>query len=400
MRFRIALLIVGLSLLAACNRTGTPAPTQPAQPTAAPVVPTVAPIPTQAPVPGVLPRPLYFIGPSNTVNQIWRLSVDGQTAAQITNEPVEITNFDVSPLDGSIAFVSANKLIKVDANGGNRAELLSGPAINPTPGPDQINTQVGSVQWKPDGTQIAYSLNGVNLIDANGGAPIIVQANDPIPSVPDPNLAPKFYWPEAWSPDGMRILMTIAYYPEGGSLAVKTIGSGAPVILNNPDGWPCCNPNWSWDGGSVFLSNDYSGLIRAGLWNINATTGQGTTLISEANANGTIFNLVSQARQLSDQRLYYFMAQANAFPDKQPAVSMTSSAADGNTDRKQLRVDSYIVGEALWDPNHSGAVIKDLTAQPIDYSGAISAPLIWLNMDNTAPIKLPVYGYNLRWGKP
>jgi hypothetical protein len=405
MRFRIALLIIGLSLLAACNKTGTPAPTQPAQPTAAPVQPTAAPVvpttaPTQAPVPGVLPHSLYYIGPSTTVNQIWRLNIDGTTQAQITHEPAEVTNFDVSPVDGSIVLISANKLIKVDANGSNRTELFSGPAINPPPGTDQLNTQVSNVRWKPDGSQIAFGLNGVNLMAANGGAPIVVQASDPIPTTPNPNVAPKFYWPIAWSPDGSRILMSIAFYPEGGSLAVKTIGGGAPTMLNNPEGWPCCNPNWSLDGGSVFLSNDYPGLISAGLWNINATTGQGTTLIAGSDAAGTTFTLVSHAQQLSDQRLYYFMAQANAFPDKQPAVSMTSSAVDGNTDRKQLRVDSYVVGEALWDPHHSGAVIKDLTGQPLDYTGSAATQLVWLNMNNTVPVKLPGYGYNLRWGKP
>jgi hypothetical protein len=94
------------------------------------------------------------------------------------------------------------------------------------------------------------------------------------------------------------------------------------------------------------------------------------------------------------------LAQSNAFPDKQPAVSMYSSAIDGNTDRKQLRVDSYVVGEALWAPNHSGAVIKDLTGQMLDYTGSAATQLIWLNVNNTAPVKLPGYGYNLRWGKP
>ena len=422
MRFRIALIVIGLSLLAACtSRTNPATPTKPAlattapvkptttpvRPTAAPTqataatsVPTAAPGPTQAPGQGVLPKPLYFIGPSNTVNQVWRLSIDGQTLAQITHEPVEVVNFDVSPGDGSIAYVSANKLIKVDADGGNRVELFSGPAINPTPGPDQINTTIGNVHWKPDGTLIAFGLNGVNTIAPTGGSPVIVQANDVIPATPDPSAAPKFYWPASWSPDGTRILMTVAYYPEGGSFAVKTLGGGAPTMLNNPEGWPCCNPTWSMDGNSIFLSNDYPGLIPAGLWKINAISGQSTTLIQGANADNTAFNLVSQAQQSYDQRLYYFMAQAKAMPDKQPAVSMFSSAADGKTGLKQLRTDSYVVGEALWAPDHSGAVIKDITDLPPDYTGGASAQLIWLKADNTVPVKLPASGYNLRWAKP
>ncbi len=401
MRFRISLLIIGLVVLVACTKTGTPAPATnaPTAPTTVSGVPTAAPAPTQQPAPKVLPRPLYFIGPSQTGNQIWRLSTDGTSLAQITNEPVEVVNFDVSPADGSIAFVSSNKLIKVDTNGGHRVELLTGPAINPTPGPDQINTQVGSVHWKPDGTLIAYALNGVNTIAANGGAPIIVQANDPIPA-PSPTSPARFFWPAAWSPDGSRILMNVSFYPEGGSLAVKIVAGGAPIMVHTPEGWPCCNPDWSLDGSAIFFANDYPGLIPSGLWRVDAASGQGSTLIVGANQAGTAFNLVSQVKQLSDQRLYYFMAQANALPDKQPAVSMTSSAVDGVTDRKQLRTDSYVVGEALWDPNQTGAVIKDITGAPLDFSGGQSTQLIWLNVNNTVPLKLPAFGFNLRWGKP
>jgi hypothetical protein len=407
MRFRITLLLIGLVVSAACTKTGTPTPapatSAPAAPTVAPtvapVVPTTAPAPTQQPAPKALPRPLYFIGPTNTVNQVWRLGTDGVTLAQISHEQAEVINFDVSPADGSIAFVSSNKLIKVDANGGNRVELFTGPAINPTPGPDQINTQVSSVHWKPDGTLIAYALNGVNTIAANGGAPIIVQANDPIPS-PSPTSPARFFWPAAWSPDGSRILMNVSFYPEGGSLAVKIVAGGAPIMFNTPEGWPCCNPDWSLDSSAIFFANDYPGLIPAGLWRVDAASGLGSTLIEGANQTGTAFNLVSQVKQLSDQRLYYFIAHANAMPDNQPAVSMTSSTVDGNTDRKQLRTDSYVIGEALWDPNQTGAVIKDLTGAPLDFSGGQSTQLIWLNVNNTVPLKLPAFGFNLRWGKP
>ena len=81
---------------------------------------TPQPTPTQQPTtPAVLPAPLYFLALSGTTPQIWRIETNGTTRSQITQEAAGVTDFDVSPRDGSLAYVSGNALITADGLGGN-----------------------------------------------------------------------------------------------------------------------------------------------------------------------------------------------------------------------------------------------------------------------------------------
>ncbi len=90
-----------------------------------PLASPVAAQPTQAPAatsaPDLLSHPLYFLNnDKGGLVQIFRLAVDGKTVQQITFEPANVDSFDVSPLDGSIAYGSNNQLLLVDANGAGR----------------------------------------------------------------------------------------------------------------------------------------------------------------------------------------------------------------------------------------------------------------------------------------
>ena len=66
---------------------------------------------------------LYYLGDGG---HVFRLGRDGKTVTQITFETYPVTSYDVSPVDGSIAYVSSNQLILVNAEGSNRRVLVDG----------------------------------------------------------------------------------------------------------------------------------------------------------------------------------------------------------------------------------------------------------------------------------
>ena len=54
---------------------------------------------------GLLPHSLYFLGNDNqAVSQIYRMERDGVTKTQLTFEPTNVWDYDVSAADGSLAY--------------------------------------------------------------------------------------------------------------------------------------------------------------------------------------------------------------------------------------------------------------------------------------------------------
>src|SRR5512138_333816 len=99
-----------------------------------PILP--SPVPTQppaaTPTPELLPHSLYYLNTDSAgLLQVFRLARDGKTVQQITFEPTNVDSFDVSPLDGSVAYGANNQLFLVDANGAGRRALVEGGPIDP-----------------------------------------------------------------------------------------------------------------------------------------------------------------------------------------------------------------------------------------------------------------------------
>ena len=396
MKLRLALLLL---MLSACNlgaATTTPPPAAPAD-TPVNVSPTgAAPTP-----PGVLPAPLLFLSNRGGSDQIWQLNVDGVTLTQLTNEPTPVTRYAVSPADGRLAYVSNNDLLIANADGSGRSVLVNGPEA-PSPLPDtwQITSEVGPIFWSPYGARIAFGLNGVNVIAVTGGPSTLLIGSDAVPQPPDfaqPEGGARFYWPDQWSPDGQRLMISFAYWPEAGGLAITSAAGGPRVELQSPEGIVCCNPAWSIDGNSIYYSSPSVGLISAGLWRADANTGQSTTLI-QGQVNES-FTLVGHAQQARDGRLYYFLARTNAFPEGYTPLTMYSSDADGVSNQVQLRSDAYIFLEALWSPDGNGAVVVDSTEAVNSGSFVTSGPLLYLKSDGSAAVPLIDNAYALRWGR-
>ncbi len=410
MRSRILLVVLAMGVMSmACSlgskaaETATtvptvpPAPSDTPAPTEAPAPATDTPTATVAP-PAALPAPLYFIAPSSTSDQIWRLERDAETLTQITHAAFAILDFDISPVDGSLAYVSDNTLLKTDALGAGRVELVKGPLLGPIRDESYIAGELTAPRWSPDGAHIAYGLNGINIVASAGGASIVVQQNDPVPQPPDflpPNA--RFYIPEAWSPGGDRLLAGVSFWPEAGGLSIFDRAGGGQVDLTSPAGIVCCNPSWSRDGASVYYASPYVGLISSGLWRADAASGESVTLISGESA-GT-FRLIGWPKQTTDGRLHYFLATTGSFPDGYTPLTMYRAEADGVAGQTQLRTDAYVIAEVLWSSDGSGAAIVDVTASTTSGAFAASGPLLYLKSDGSPALRLADSASVLRWGR-
>src|SRR5688572_20292976 len=93
------------------------------------LMPTVAETPTNVPeaTTNLLPQSLYFLGrDSQSLTQLYRMQRDGKTVTQLTFEPLNVTDYDVSIVDGSLAYVASNQLLLANADGSNRRVLVDG----------------------------------------------------------------------------------------------------------------------------------------------------------------------------------------------------------------------------------------------------------------------------------
>ena len=68
----------------------------------------------------LLPHSLYFLGnDSLAVSQIYRVERDGVTKTQLTFEPTNVWDYDVSAANGDLAYEVDNQLVLVNADGSN-----------------------------------------------------------------------------------------------------------------------------------------------------------------------------------------------------------------------------------------------------------------------------------------
>ncbi len=344
-----------------------------------------------------LPLPLYLLGVDN---QIWRVEPDGETTSQITFEPLPVTEFSVSADGLQIAYVTNNSLYTVDSAGAGRALIVQGPP--PAAEDDyagRINSSLGSIYWAPSGQQITYGLGGINIYDIINGTSTSLIQSDPYPDPNDPNppAGPiRFFSAGAFSPDGKRVLAPFGYFPEAGGEGVIDLESGSLTEITNPDGIVCCSLSWSQDSASLYFANPLPGMIPAGLWRADAASGQTVTLVNGGTEGN--FQMFDFPQQGTDGDLYYFYGTSATYPESNPVLTMTKSAADGITNRISLRTDSHRVASVLWATDASGAVILNFDSME-QGTFLLRGELTWLPSDGSAPFVLPLPGSQPHWGR-
>lgn len=359
------------------------------------IPPVVATTPASTPTLGLLPRSLYFLNADAAAHaQIFRLAVDGTTLTQLTSEPADVAAYDVNQIDGRIVYVSNNQMLLVNADGSGRQVLLDGGPMDEN---NAFLTNIQNAVWSPNGQTIAYGLGGLNLYSISTGVSNLVLKNQ-IRDMGNGFLLPdELYWPEAYSPDGTKLLVRLGYY-EGGTFAIYYPSSNSLVRLVQTDtGNICCGARWTSDSASLYAALPTTGMFSSGLWHINAASGQVTTLLPGEAGNGT-FNFADAPFLAPDGQLYFFFANTPATDEffMGAPLQLVRSAADGVTGRVALFPDTFKrINESLWSPDGSFVIVAIATNDQMWQGG--QAEIVYV--DGSPRIQLLSFARDMRWGQ-
>ncbi|MCQ3936995.1 MAG: hypothetical protein DPW18_08125 [Chloroflexi bacterium] len=408
MNYLFAIPALILLALACANPLGTPAPQEPAgvetivaatlsaltaSPGSGGTLPS-APAPVDSPS-GLLPRSLYYLAnDAAQILQVFRLEKDGKTVTQLTFEPANVEEFDVSPADGGIVFVANNQLFTANADGSNRKMILDGGAQDVN---NPFLTNVSSPVFSPNGQTIAYGYKGLNFYSVASGQSNRVLENK-INQLGGGFAVPEeLYWPEMYSSDGSKLLITLGYY-EGASTGIYQVNGGTLVRLTNEQrGIICCGDySLSSDASVLYSASPTFGMFAAGLWRVDANSGVVTTLLlGDFDSNPA--EVADNPFIAPDGQLYYFYASVPNTGDmiNRPPLQLVRSAADGVTGRTVLRPETFqFMNEALWAPDASFVIVANAQNEQTYMGGAAQL----YPADGSPMIALLPYAKDMRWG--
>ena len=341
---------------------------------------------TQEP-PSVLPQSLYYSAKDSSGKfQIYRLGRNGISVTQITFEQMDVLNFDVTSIDGSIAYIIESNLIVTDADGNNRQSLVQDPNIQ------------YSLSWSPDGKMISYqSGNDVVIYSlTTGDNEVLISGSET-----------ETNWPVSFSPDSKKLLIRQRINPSapGGwvliydfaTQSLTPMGAGQPKNGSNN----CYNGNVTWDSPDVFFCHKdvFAGGGGEGVWRVNANDGSVEALIFSESCPPC--SPVAAPHQNSDGYLYYLYREVENIDNPHPSLLLTRSKTDGVTDRVILRPETFTVSYALWTPDGNALLIAQNNG-----TSSTSTNLILIPVDPSLPVVTILsdasnFGSNSpRWGQP
>jgi hypothetical protein len=329
----------------------------------------------------ILPAPLYLLSAND--GQIWRVETDAVTTTQVSQHSAPISEFDISPVDDTLLFVSQNELRRSQPQSAESVLLASTQPVSSASAVYVSNVPINQFfapLWNPNGIEIAFGFNGIKLMNAQTGT-----YADWLNNTPE-----LVYRPLAWSVDGKQ-LAVIAYPVNRGNLQpqVQVIQvqdqPAKPVML------PTNSEQLAWFGNQFVIALRQKDGALAELWISKAIEGGGYVLLE---SNATPYHLL-RPLVLQNGTLYYFMAD-ELDAQKRALYQMLTINLLNTEQNATLRTESLPLLDALWARDGSGAVVS--LYSPI--TGVTSAAEHrWLSVDNAPAVILPMVGSNLRWGK-
>jgi hypothetical protein len=410
-RFQSTSVFIMLAVaIAAC---ASPPAVSETQPSISDEVATVVAMTLQAPTPVVvdtptnvpeastslLPHALYYLGTDSAgLTQVFRLDRDGKAKTQLTFEPFDVTDYDVSMADGSLAYVASNQLLLANGDSSNRRVL-----IDEGTGPDLRGFY--RPIFSPDGATLAYAHNGLNLYSVSTGVSNLM-IEDQLEDVGDGQLLPiETYSPERYSPDGTKLLLALGHWEVSPSHAVYYPGTNALVRYEEvKDYIYCCSfhggPVWSPDSSSFYgvaSAHDYA-YAQGALWRVDAATGEVTTILSSLEESGML-NLPKEPYLAPDGQLFFFFgrySETSGYFDA-PILQLVSTLPKGQTDIAVLRDENFrLMNEALWAPDASFVIAATLPERRWDQGGGVLE--LYPTDGQKEVVWLAPYGEQMKWG--
>ena len=344
-------------------------------------------------IPTTLPHSVYYLTGEGAKAQIWKLEKDGQTSVQITQQVGGISDFAVSQADGSLAFLNNGSLYLWRADQASPQLLVDPSLASPPPG-YEFPLEVGSPVFSPDGTILAYSLDGIHLF-------YLERREDEL-LLPSPGnllgepfvFVKEYYSPGPWSPDRKQMLIIMGYY-EGDTLAVYEPGADVPFRRIWSSGPVCCTYNWSADSLTLLVGNPYFTVQPPGLWEYDTRTGQENVLFHGIQEGGT-WNFIGWPYRSTSGEIHYFSAKVESLQDtifaNQPIIYNLVQERPDQGGPQLLRPEGFQVYDVLWSPDGSLVLIL----QQVDQDKQLTLA----RMDGS-PLQVLLEGPNIRliqWG--
>jgi WD40 repeat protein len=363
------------------------------------LAPQAANVPTDVPESSaiLLPHSLYFLSnDSQSLPQVFRMERDGRTKTQLTFEPAQVWDYDVSPADGSLAYEVNNQLVLVNADGSNRRVLVAG-------GSNPEGRGFYNPVFSPDGKTLAYAHGGLNLYDLAGGVSNLVIKDQLTDNGSGQMLPVETYSPERYSPDGTKLLVALGHWEVAPSHAVYYPSSNALVrYAEMKDYIYCCSfhggPSWTPDSSSFYgVASVHDTAYQSGeLWRVDAVNGMVTRMLQPG--SGTI-NLPEVPYLAADGQLYFFFGSYPAdsgFFDA-PVLELVRSAPDGVTGRTVLRNENFrMMEEALWAPDASFVIVATAPDRFVTQDGGVLE--LYPTNGQKSPVWLAPFGRQMNWG--
>jgi hypothetical protein len=307
----------------------------------------------------LIPHALYYLEGWEEEAQIWKLEKDGISKRQLTFEPGGINAFSVSKRDGSLAFVSNNRLFVTDPEGNNKRLIADASNIDNQIEDYHFHGIIDRPVFSPDGQFLAYAFDGLHIYNFSTEEDKHILRN--LGNLLDePYVFTKeAYYPESWSSDGNQLLFLMGYY-EGSTLAIMEMGEDITFRRLLSDGPVCCLYSWTPENTHILVANPYFNNIQPGLWRYDVKTGEKISLISDDDQGGNL-NFVGWPNQLSSGAYYFFYHSTDRFsPEEGVPLSLGYSLLNG-FDIEQVRPEKFQIRELLWVKDEPKAIIVGRT---------------------------------------
>jgi hypothetical protein len=249
--------------------------------------------------------------------------------------------------------------------------------------------------FSPDGQTIAYGLRGLNLYSIIGGTSTAV-----LPQLVDASTGAlrEMYMPKNYSPDGAKILITVAIpNSDGISSGIFVLATSSLVRIAGEGAIFCCaKQGWASNSSALYAGSSSVGMFGSGLWRVDAASGVITTLLP-TDAGGGAYNLISSPYPAPEGNLYFFYNTAIS-PDgmiDRPPLQIVRTAVDGVTGRTILNPESFqLINEALWAPDASFVIVAFAPIQDVYVGGQAEVTYF----DGRPSVILTTFAQDMKWG--